>query len=100
MIDYNGYSVPARLLYKAVKFAWPKKRRVKGWIFLFLLLLTVQIGSAQSVKTIFVPDEIKVEEDTAKEIVVTNLSDVEIYRAVEIHIVDDFLYFLNLSTPQ
>jgi hypothetical protein len=43
-------------------------------------------------KVVFLPDEIKVEVDSIREIVLQNMSDQEIYKCAPIYIIDDFIY--------
>ncbi len=72
-----------------------KKKKKAGWVLGFCLLLCIQLISAKKVKTVFIPDNIKVEENVAKEAFVCNLSDQEIYYTGFIYAADDSLYFYN-----
>ncbi len=59
------------------------------------LLLGVQQILAQNVKTVYIPDNIKAEENSAKETFVHNLSDEKIFVSGAIYAIDDKIYFLN-----
>lgn len=74
-----------------------KRRNVKKWTFVLFLILGVQFLMGQRVKTVFIPDDIKVEENTARETIITNLSDEEVYRCGWMNFIDGFLYVLSFK---
>ncbi len=66
---------------------------------LFAIILTQPMLS-QQIKTIRVPNDIKVEENAVKEIEIRNLSDEEIFRCPCIYICRDFIYLASFQTPK
>ena len=68
---------------------------MRNWVLVLLLIAVVQFLPGQNVKTVFIPDDIKIEENAAKETVVRNLSDQEIFITGFLYCVDDYLYFFN-----
>ena len=54
--------------------------RIKNWVLVLSLIVGGQFLPGQNVKTVFIPDDIKVEENSAKETIVRNLSDQEIFK--------------------
>ena len=68
--------------------------KIYGWA-LCLFLMGAYNLAAQQVKTYYVPKDVKIEENVAKETVVHNLSEEELYRFGPIYIIDGFIYFQN-----
>ncbi len=71
----------------------------KIFVIIFVLCI-LPILVASSVKVIYIPDNIKIEENASKEILVRNMSEVEIYTPYSIYIIDDFIYLLNHDSSE
>lgn len=71
------------------------RRKIRGLIFIFLLVFGVQLFHGQNVKTVFIPENIDIEENTAQETIVRDLQEQDIFRAGFIFCVGEFLYFFN-----
>jgi len=63
------------------------------WVCILIVLFSVPALS-QEVKTIRIPSEIKTQENFAKEIIVKNLSEEEIYRGSFMNIIDNSIYLV------
>jgi hypothetical protein len=51
-------------------------------------------------KVVYIPDNVKIEENASKEIIVRNLSEVEIYAPYSIDIVNDYIYMLDKNSSE
>jgi hypothetical protein len=65
-----------------------------------LLLLLSLILVAENVKTVLVPENVRVKTDYCKETLVKNLADVEIYESIAIDAFNNTLFILNLKPPE
>jgi len=73
---------------------------LRNWVVLLLLIAGVQFLPGQNVKTVYIPEDIRAEENTAKETVVRELSEQEIFKTGFLYCVDDSLYFFNPKPPE
>jgi len=64
------------------------------------VIISAQAQFLMSVKIVTLPDDIKVEENIFKETLVRNLSDVEIYEAFNLYVIDGAIYIANSKTPE
>ncbi len=66
----------------------------KIFIIIFVLgILPTLVAS--SVKVVYIPDNIKIEENALKATTIRNLSEIEIYFSHPINLIDDFIYLLG-----
>lgn len=66
--------------------------------FLFWMLICSQFFFSQNVKVIHIPDDVTIEEKAARETLVHNLSQEEIYNSLSLNVIDGFIY-LDMEKP-
>jgi hypothetical protein len=76
----------------------PGKKIIQAVTLSFWILISSQFILSQNVKVIHIPDDVKIEENTAREILVHNLSREEIYRSLSLNVIDGFIY-LDMEKP-
>ncbi len=70
-------------------------------IFVIIFVLGIlPILAASGAKVVYIPDNIEVEENASKEIIVRNMSEVELYKVCPIFMIDDFIYLSNQDASE
>jgi hypothetical protein len=66
-------------------------------IFIFSVILTVNVVFPIGVKIVTLPDDIKAEENIFKENFIRNLSELEIYEYFSLHVIDGMIFIVNTN---
>jgi hypothetical protein len=76
----------------------PKSKIIVAVTLSLLILAYSKFSLSQNIKVIHIPDDVKIEENAARETLVHNLSREEIYNSLSLNVIDGFIY-LELEKP-
>ena len=76
------------------------RMKIKKILFIVFIFIFFPILLLSKIKVVNLPDNIKIEENSAKELVVRNMSEADIYKCHYICLIDGFIYMSNEESSE